>query len=192
MLEKHTPVWVWDSYWWPASVVIPKLDTTSNVILVRFESGVTAPVKASDVRLRVPCARETILMRQTSDSLPGRSNLPAGSLASPGIYIVSHIDPIHPTPHEIVIGAEMTLPRCTLCSNVRFGWKCCLPQKIEENAFFNPEPIDLAAHVRSVTADVNKMTQTSRQLIRRSKQFLAALDSPTRPFALNMSYISNR
>jgi len=191
MLKKHTPVWVWDSYWWPAYVVVPKLNPTSDVILVQFESGVTAPVKASDVRLRVPQVEKTVLMPQISYSLPERLNLPAGSIASPGIYIVSHLDPTHATPHEIVIGTEMTLPRCQLCSNVRFSWKCLPPQKIEENAFFNPEPIDLAAHLRSAAVDVDKMTQASRQLIRRSKQFLATWDSARRAFASNLALISN-
>lgn len=26
MLKEHAPVWVWDSYWWPAYVVLPVLD----------------------------------------------------------------------------------------------------------------------------------------------------------------------
>ena len=50
MLRQHTPVWVWDGYWWPAIVVTPDLET--EMILVRFENGVTAPVKASDIRKR--------------------------------------------------------------------------------------------------------------------------------------------
>jgi hypothetical protein len=176
MLKKYTPVWVWDSYWWPASVVVEELDPTSDVIMVRFENGVTAPVKASDIRLRVPRIEEPVWMPQISYSLPERSNLRAGSLASPGIYVVSHFDPAHAIPHEIVIGAEVTLPRCQLCSDVRFSWKCLPPQKIEEIAFFNSEPVDLVAHLRNAAAEVNKMIQASRELIRRSKQFLDARD----------------
>ncbi len=52
MLKEQTPVWVWDGYWWPAYVVLPALDLQSDMMLVRFENGVTAPVKASDVRHR--------------------------------------------------------------------------------------------------------------------------------------------
>jgi hypothetical protein len=52
MLEEHTPVWVWDGYWWPAHVVLPTLDVESDMILVQFENGVTAPVKAATVRHR--------------------------------------------------------------------------------------------------------------------------------------------
>ena len=52
MLKEHTAVWVWDTHWWPAYVVIPALDLESDIILVRFENGVTAPVKASGVLQR--------------------------------------------------------------------------------------------------------------------------------------------
>jgi hypothetical protein len=52
MLKEQTPVWVWDGYWWPAHVVLPVLDLESDMMLVRFENGVTAPVKASGVRYR--------------------------------------------------------------------------------------------------------------------------------------------
>lgn len=52
MLKEHTPVWVWDGYWWPAFVVLPVLDLDGDLMLVRFENGVTAPVKAAGVRYR--------------------------------------------------------------------------------------------------------------------------------------------
>jgi hypothetical protein len=52
MLKEYTAVWVWDGYWWPAHVVLPALDLDSGRMLVRFENGVTAPVKASEVRSR--------------------------------------------------------------------------------------------------------------------------------------------
>jgi hypothetical protein len=52
MLKEHTPVWVWDGFWWPAYVVLPALDPENDMMLVRFENGVTAPVKASSVRQR--------------------------------------------------------------------------------------------------------------------------------------------
>jgi hypothetical protein len=54
MLKEHTPVWVWDSYWWQAHVIIPELDAEGGLILVRFDNGVTAPVKVSRIRLRDP------------------------------------------------------------------------------------------------------------------------------------------
>jgi hypothetical protein len=52
MLKEHTAVWIWDTGWWPAHVVNPALDLESNTMLVRFENGVTAPVKASEVLQR--------------------------------------------------------------------------------------------------------------------------------------------
>ena len=52
MLKEHTAVWIWDTGWWPAYVVNPALDLESNTMLVRFENGVTAPVKASEVLQR--------------------------------------------------------------------------------------------------------------------------------------------
>jgi hypothetical protein len=52
MLKEHTAVWIWDTHWWPAHVVIPALDLESDMMLVRFENGVTAPVKASEVLQR--------------------------------------------------------------------------------------------------------------------------------------------
>jgi hypothetical protein len=52
MLKEHAPVWVWDGYWWPAYVVLPALDLDRDLMLVRFENGVTAPVKAAEVRYR--------------------------------------------------------------------------------------------------------------------------------------------
>jgi hypothetical protein len=54
MLKEQTPVWVWDGFWWPAYVVLPALDLESDMMLVRFENGVTAPVKVSGVRQRNP------------------------------------------------------------------------------------------------------------------------------------------
>src|SRR5690242_18355953 len=54
MLKEHTPVWVWDGSWWPAHVVLPTVDLENDVMLVRFENGVTAPIKASAVRYRGP------------------------------------------------------------------------------------------------------------------------------------------
>jgi hypothetical protein len=52
MFKEQTLVSVWDGYWWPAYVVLTALDLERDMILVQFENGVTAPVKASDVRLR--------------------------------------------------------------------------------------------------------------------------------------------
>jgi hypothetical protein len=88
-------------------------------------------------------------MQQASDPRYSHdSNLSAGSLAEPGIYVVSHR--VHVVPHEVIIRRPMILPHCKVCGDVRFSWKCSLPQDIEESDFFfdvNPVPISLFARV---------------------------------------------
>jgi hypothetical protein len=88
-------------------------------------------------------------MQQASDSRYLRdSNLSAGAWAEPGIYVVSHT--VHAISHEVIISRPMVLPHCKVCGNVRFSWKCSLPQEIEASAFFfdvNPVPISLVARV---------------------------------------------
>jgi hypothetical protein len=94
-----------------------------------------------------------VSMQQASDSrYSNYSNLSAGSLAEPGIYVVSHR--VHAVPHEVIIRRSMILPHCKICGNVRYSWKCSLPQDIEENDFFfdvNPVPISLFARVLANT-----------------------------------------
>jgi hypothetical protein len=70
--EEQTPVWVWDGYWWPAYVVVPALDLGSDLMLVRFENGVTAPVKASDVRHRDSESTHINQLAKTCDIVEGR------------------------------------------------------------------------------------------------------------------------
>jgi hypothetical protein len=117
-------------------------------------------------------------MQQASDPRYSHdSNLLAGSLAEPGIYVVSHLDPVHVAPHEVIIRRPRILPRCKTCSNVRFSRKRLLPQDIEESDFFfdvNPLPISLAAHVLADVAEMRLQAQQSRDLIRQSRQFLRA------------------
>ena len=90
-------------------------------------------------------------MQQASDPRYSHdSNLPAGSLAEPGIYVVSHLGPVPVALHEVIIRRPMILPHCKICSNVRFSRKYSLPQDIEESDFFsdvNPVPISLFARV---------------------------------------------
>jgi len=80
MLKEHTPVWVWDGYWWAAYVVLPVLDLEGDLMLVRFENGVTAPVKATGVRYRE-------LVRPSAPStghpaLPQRGQRPRAQVSS--------------------------------------------------------------------------------------------------------------
>jgi hypothetical protein len=88
-------------------------------------------------------------MQQASDPRYSHdSNLSAGSLAEPGIYVVSHR--VHAVPHAVFIRRPMILPHCKICGDVRFSWQCSLPQDIEESDFFfdvSPVPISLFARV---------------------------------------------
>ena len=72
--------------------------------------------------------------------MPGTArtaNLPAGTPApSTGIYVVTHGQPPHAQPHEVVVSELMTLPECQYCQDVRFSLKSYLIQPIEESEFF--------------------------------------------------------
>jgi hypothetical protein len=66
------------------------------------------------------------------------SNLPAGVEAPGlGIYVVSHFDPAHTQPHEVLITKPMVLPKCSQCNDVRFSLRCSIPPRIEESSFFD-------------------------------------------------------
>jgi hypothetical protein len=68
---------------------------------------------------------------------PATANLRPGTLApATGIYVVSHREPAHAQPHEVLIPAGAILPGCKACSDVRFSLKAYAPQPIEENEFF--------------------------------------------------------
>jgi hypothetical protein len=106
---------------------------------------------------------------------PG-SNLSAGWLAAHGVYVVAHRDPADVVPHEIMIRTPTILPHRKLCSNVRFSWKCSVPQEIKAtDFFFNPDwdSVGLAVHLRDAAAEVHIQAQNSRDLIRQARQFLA-------------------
>lgn len=65
------------------------------------------------------------------------ANLPADTVVSSvGIYVVSHHNPPHAPPHEVLIAVPMILPKCKICANVRFRLKIPLPERISENLFF--------------------------------------------------------
>ena len=67
------------------------------------------------------------------------SNLHAGAQVTvPGIYVVSHNNPAHSSLHEVLIAAPMALPKCKLCEDVRFSFRCALITLIEDNEFFRP------------------------------------------------------
>jgi hypothetical protein len=68
---------------------------------------------------------------------PQLSNLrPGDDVPLAGIYVVSHNQPPHAAPHEVLISKLAILPRCKNCLRVRFSFRCPPTQPIEENEFF--------------------------------------------------------
>ena len=69
------------------------------------------------------------------------ANLPAGTVVSTvGIYVVSHDNPPHTSPHEVPIAIPMILPKCKVCADVRFSLKTSFPERITENLFLQIRP----------------------------------------------------
>ena len=78
-------------------------------------------------------------------STPQSSNLPAGRVVSfPGIYIVSHLNPAHAVPHDVLIKALTILPKCNSCAGVRFSLRSLPIEWIEDNQFFQEWPVNKA------------------------------------------------
>jgi hypothetical protein len=70
--------------------------------------------------------------------MPGtleHSNMRAGTLGPRGLYVVTHRDPAHTVPHEVAVFAEMILPSCSACEDVRFSLRAHI-HPIEESEFF--------------------------------------------------------
>jgi hypothetical protein len=56
-IGRETAVWVWDGRWWPAVVSNAIADRDEGFLLVRFEHGVTAPARPTDLQPRDPDLR---------------------------------------------------------------------------------------------------------------------------------------
>lgn len=96
-------------------------------------------------------------------------NLPAGALAPPGIYVVSHRDPAHAVPHEIIIDLPMILPCCRLCRNVRFSQKSSIPQHIEGHDLFCGKLLPRQSNSRS---EIQAFIEASRRQLSASREAL--------------------
>jgi hypothetical protein len=116
-------------------------------------------------------------MQQASDPCYSPdSNLAPGSWAEPGIYVASHLGPVHALVHEIIIRRPMILPHFKTCGDARFSRKCSLPQDIEASDLFfnvNAIPSGLPTDVLVYTTEVRFQVQRSNDLIRQSRQLLA-------------------
>src|SRR5262249_16844446 len=95
----------------------------------------------------------------------GDSNLSAGELAPPGIYVVVHHDPPHLTPHEILIETPTILPRCKSCFDVRYSFKAPLPPPLEHGDVLRAE-----RDLRSMTEITNRLVAASRKLLDRDER----------------------
>jgi hypothetical protein len=64
-------------------------------------------------------------------------NLTAGMTAfHAGVYVVSHANPSHAAPHEVLIAYRIKLPGCNACAGARFSFKAPQPELIRDNEFF--------------------------------------------------------
>jgi hypothetical protein len=112
--------------------------------------------------------------RSSGFSRPVRetSNLEPGTLARPGIYVVSHFDPAHTTPHEVLIKRGSRLPHCKFCRGGRFSLKSAKPQTIEESFFFSNEAMALVSRLRAAETEVLARIERSQDLLKESRQTL--------------------
>ena len=68
---------------------------------------------------------------------PKSFDLPAGAECPvTGIYAVTHRNPPHALPHEVLIAAPSVLPRCKTCADVRFSLMRLPVEAIHENEHF--------------------------------------------------------
>jgi hypothetical protein len=68
---------------------------------------------------------------------PATANLTPGIEApATGIYVVSHRSPAHALPHDVLIAVRTILPKCRVCTDVRFSLRMLATQPIEESEFF--------------------------------------------------------
>jgi hypothetical protein len=104
------------------------------------------------------------------------SNMRPGDFCASGIYVVSHRNPDHAVPHEILIASDRVLPRCSDCDEVRFSFKCALTARIEDSRFFGFESVAFAVRVRMEAQELRNCAERSRELLAKSALFLAALD----------------
>jgi hypothetical protein len=74
---------------------------------------------------------DSLLTHSKSFDLPAGAECPAT-----GIYVVTHRNPPHALPHEVLIAAPSVLPRCKTCADVRFSLMRLPVEAIHENEHF--------------------------------------------------------
>ena len=66
------------------------------------------------------------------------SDLLSGTIAMPGIYVVTHRNTAHDAPHLVLILEQRVLPKCNHCRDVFFTLERPLIQLIDDCEFFGP------------------------------------------------------
>lgn len=56
-MKRNDSVWVWDGCWLPGVVTDAVLEQGEGLVIVRLESGCSAPARGADLRPRDPEAR---------------------------------------------------------------------------------------------------------------------------------------
>jgi hypothetical protein len=110
-------------------------------------------------------------MRLMRDPSLNTSDLRVGFYAEPGIYVVTHHDPAHAVPHEVIIEEPMSLPQCRFCEDVRFSLKST-PERITENYMFASVPHELSLRILDMAAELRASTDASVLRVLESRHIL--------------------
>jgi len=76
------------------------------------------------------------------------TNAPPGTIAFPGIYVVTHSLPEHTPPHQATITSTMALPTCNMCVGVRFSRMYDLPVPLQQFDYFRGPADSQAAYLQ--------------------------------------------
>ena len=111
-------------------------------------------------------------MKTTIESSWATCDLPAGHQAEPGIYVVSHHEPAHIVPHEVLVEEPILLPACRLCANVRYSLKSALPQRINEHQMLWSVSEETIARLRTMAAEVRTCANAGYWRVEESRERL--------------------
>jgi hypothetical protein len=110
-------------------------------------------------------------MRFVRDPSLNTSDLRVGFYAEPGIYVVTHHNPAHAVPHEVIIEEPTLLPPCRFCDDVRFSLKST-PERIAENYMFSSVPHKLSVRILDMAAELRACTDASVLKVLESRHLL--------------------
>ena len=99
------------------------------------------------------------------------TDLRVGFYAEPGVYVVSHHDPAHAVPHEVVIEETMLLPQCRFCDDVRFTLKTD-PECITKSYMFASVSHEVSVRILDMAAELRACTDASVLKVLESRHIL--------------------